>query len=129
MGISIQYVARRQRPLSTAEEYAVDAIVARFPRAKLRKECNLTVDEYDGEDFSWNIYGEAEPGEVFGGSTKLPYHSEDAFWSAVRYWCRLLSEVRRVLPGCDRDVHLEDANIQWDNDLQEFDPSAEPEIA
>jgi hypothetical protein len=60
---------------------------------------------------------------VFEGATKLPLCTEDAFWAAIQYWCRLLSEVRRVVPGATWQVHMDDHNIAWVEELQAFDPS------
>jgi hypothetical protein len=125
MGVSIYYTASRPEPLSPAERANVDVIVARYPLDALIAECGVSEGEYSGEGFC--VYppdADTEPGVVFEGATKLPLCSEDVMWAAVQYWCRLLSEVRRVLPGADWRVHVDDHNIPWVEELRAFDPSS-----
>ena len=79
----------------------------------------------NGEDFC--IYdgdNPTEPSIIFEGATKLPDNSEDALWELLQHWCRLLSEVRRAVPGAEWHVHVDDHDIPWDEEAQEYDPSA-----
>ena len=39
-------------------------------------------------------------------------------WAAVQYWCRLLSEARRALPGADWQVRVDDRDMPWDEELR-----------
>lgn len=124
MGVSIYYTASRPEPLTLAERSAVDAAIARYPLAALLDECGVAEGEFDGEDFCvYPAGGDAEPGVVFEGATKLPLCSEDAIWAAVQYWCRLLSEVRRTVPGAAWHVHVDDHDIPWVEELRAFDPA------
>jgi len=125
VGVSIYYTASRPEPLSPAERSAVEAVVARYPVDALIAECGVAEGEFNGEDFClYPADDDTEPGVVFEGATKLPLCSEDAMWAAVQYWCRLLSEVRRALPGTDWRVHVDDHDIPWVEELRAFDPSA-----
>jgi hypothetical protein len=125
VGVSIYYSARRTRPLSPVEWAGIDAVVARYPFEALLAECGVAPGEYNGEAF--HIYPtdeDTEPGVVFEGATKLPLCTEYAFGAAIRYWCRLLSEVRRVVSGATWRVHIDDHDIAWVEELQAYDPSA-----
>lgn len=125
MGVSIYYTARRAEPLTLAEQSAIEAAVARHPLSMLLEECGVAEDVYDGEDFCVfmaNLH--TGPGVVFEGATKLSLYSEDAMWAAVKHWCRLLSDMRRMLPDTAWQVYIDDHEIPWDEDRLEFDPSA-----
>ena len=124
MGISLYYEARRGRPLSTEERTMIDAALARYPVEGLISAESLPAEEYNGEAFGvYSPGADTEPGVVFEGATKLPTSSEEVFWAALMYWCQLLSEVRRVLPDAQWAAHLDDHDIWWDPERQEYDPS------
>ena len=123
MSVSIYYSASRPQPLTLAERSAVDAAVARHPLSALLDECDVAEGEFNGEDFCVYPPDDAETGVVFEGATKLPLCSEDATWSAVQYWCRLLSEVRCVVAGAAWHVHVDDHDIPWSEELRAFSPS------
>lgn len=126
MGISSYYTATREQPLTDSERDAIDAAVARYPLAGLIAACGYTELERDGEEFSDYPHDEStEPGVVFEGATKLTLFSEDAMWASVQYWCRLLSEIRRVIADAEWRVHVDDHDIPWSERLQAFDPSAD----
>lgn len=123
MGVSIYYAASRPEPLTCAEWAAVDAAITRHPLPALLKKCGIAEGEFDGEDFCvYPADGDAEPGVVFEGATKLPLCSEDAMGAAVQHWCRLLSEVRGVVPGAAWRVHVDDHAIPWSETMRAFDP-------
>jgi hypothetical protein len=124
VGVSIYYTARRSQPLTPAERTAIDAVVARYPVEELLAECGVVENEYNGEAFCvYPTDDDTEPGVVFEGATKLPLCTEDAFAAAIQYWCRLLSEVRRVVPGATWRVHVDDHDIAWVEELRAFGPS------
>jgi hypothetical protein len=121
MGVSIYYTASRPQPLTPVERRAVDAIIARYPVEALIAELEIAEDDYSGEGFC--VYDEdTEPGVVFEGATKLPY-TDDAFSAALEYWCALLSQVRRLIKGATWNVHVDDYDVPWDEEVQRFDPS------
>src|SRR5947209_6130844 len=100
MGISLYYTAMRNQPLTADERAAINSALSRFPVGALIAECPAGDEAFNGEEFHMYRANEySEPGAVFEGATKLPTNSEGAFWAAIQYWLRLLSEVRRVLPG------------------------------
>jgi len=114
MSVSIYYTASREEPLTSAEWTAIDAIVARYPVEALVAEC---------EGFC--VYDEGtEPGVVFQGATKLPFSDDDE--AVLRYWCALLSEVRRVIEGATWKVQVDEAMVPWDEKLQRFFPGDRP---
>ncbi len=125
MGISLYYEARRDRPLLPEEEAAIDAAVTRYPVEALMATEGIPPGEFNGEAFCvYPADAGTEPGVVFEGATKLPTNSEEAFWAALQYWCRLVTEVRRVLPDAKWAVHVDDHDIRWDPDRREYDPAA-----
>lgn len=124
MGVSIYYTARRPEPLSPAEQSAIEAAIARHPLSMLLEECGASEDMYDGEDFCVFMADlDTGPGVVFEGATKLTLCSEDAMWADVKHWCRLLSDMRRILRDAAWQVDIDDHEIPWDEDRLEFDPS------
>ena len=124
MGVSIYYTASRPQPLSPAERSAIDAIEARYPLESLIAECGVAEGDFNGEAFCvYPTDRDTDPGVVFEGATKLPLGSEDAMWSSVQYWCRLLSEVRRMLPDSTWHVHIDDHDIPWVEEVRAFNPS------
>ncbi len=124
MGVSIYYSASRLRPLTAAERTGIDAVIARYPVEALIAECGVAEGEYSGEAFRvYPFDGDTEPGVVFEGAAKLPLCSEEVFWAALQYWCRLLSELRHVVPDANWRVHVDDHDIAWVEELQAFDPS------
>jgi hypothetical protein len=126
VGVSIYYTASRPEPLSAAERVAIESAIARYPLGVLIAECGVAEGEFNGEDFCvYPIDADTEQGVVLEGATKLPLCSEGAFAAAVQYWCRLLSELRRVMPNTSWRVHVDDHDIAWDEELGTFDPAAE----
>jgi hypothetical protein len=124
VGVSIYYTASRPQPLTPIEQAAIGVVVARYPVEELVAVCGVAEDEYNGEGFCvYATNDPTEPGVVFEGATKLPLCTEDAFRAALQYWCRLLTEVRRVLPGATWHVHVDDRDIAWVDELRAFDPS------
>jgi hypothetical protein len=69
--------------------------------ATLLAKQRVTADnlEFLGETFSfWQPDENTEPGVILEGATKLPISSDETALAAVRYWCALLWEIRRVVP-------------------------------
>jgi hypothetical protein len=84
------------------------------------------VKRWNGEDFCLYQPPFDSPDTVLEGATRLPDQDEDIFWVAVRHWCQALSEIRRLLPDAEWDVHVDDLDIFWDAERQVFDPEREP---
>ena len=125
MSVSIYYTARREQPPSPNEQAAVDRIRASY---SIRDQVERYVQKrggHNGENF--HVYDRdkpTEPGVIFQGATKLPDNDEDALWELLQRWCKLLSEVRRALPGAAWHVHVDDHDIPWDEAEQEYNPTA-----
>jgi hypothetical protein len=125
MSVSIYYTARREQPLSSDEEAAIERIRASYSIREQVERYVQTRRGHNGENFC--IYDRSdptEPGVVFEGATKLPDNSEDALWELLQHWCKLLSEVRRAVPSAEWHVHVDDHDIPWNDEEQAFDPSA-----
>ncbi|HEX8914729.1 MAG TPA: hypothetical protein VF796_20425 [Humisphaera sp.] len=102
----------------------VDRIVTTFSIRDQVERYVQTGVGHNGEDFY--VYDRGSPTEpevIFEGATKLPSNSEEAIWELVQRWCRLLSEVRRAVPGADWHVHVDDHDIRWDDAGRQFDPA------
>jgi hypothetical protein len=124
LSISIYYSARREQPLSPAERANVDALVAKYTIEEQLAERERTGEGPNWESFCvYNSVGAEESGVVFEGATKLPDNSEKSLWLGVQHWCRLLSEIRRVLQDASWQVHIDDHSIVWDEERGEYDPS------
>ena len=59
------------------------------------------------------------------GATKLPSNSEEGLWAAIQHWCRLLTEIRQILPDAEWEASVDDHDIYWDPKRRMFDPSVE----
>lgn len=124
MSISIYYTARRNRLLTPTERATVKEAIDRYSIEHQLAERVRTGDGFNWESFC--VYDPSDPtesGVVFEGSTKLPDNSEDAIWTGLQHWCRLLSEIRRALPDASWQVHVDDHDIVWNDELSEYDPS------
>lgn len=124
MSISIYYIARREEPLSPVEQAALGRICASYSIRDEVERYGQTRQGHNGEDFCiYNRDNPTEPGIIFEGAKKLPDNSGDALWELLQRWCKLLSEVRRAVLGADWHVHVDDHDILWDEEAQEYDPS------
>jgi hypothetical protein len=120
MGVSIYCTASRPLPLTAPEKKTIDEILARYSVESLLAGCGIPESDFDGEDFDVYPSSSTTPGTVFEGSSKLPLGSEEAMWSTMQYWCRLLSEVRLVIPDASWRVHVDDYDIPWIEEQQAF---------
>jgi hypothetical protein len=125
---SIYYEARRSRPLDPSEQEAI----ARIEKA-YAVEAQIERYASTGEGPNWEsfcVYDPADPtgpDVVFEGATKLPDNSDDHTVTGVTHWCRALSEIRLVLADADWWVHIDDADVPWNEELQQWDPWAAEE--
>jgi len=114
MGVSINYVAKRQSPLSSEEERVIrqrtDISNQEFAKKEIRGELFRIYNQHESSDV------------IFEGATKLPLTSQEDIWFAVQFWCALLSDIRRALGG-QWEVRVEDHDIQWDEAIAAYDPS------
>ena len=110
--MSLFYTATRPDELTDAERTAIEK----------------TVREYSDTDPSWEMFWLYDPplsapDLIVEGATGLPGSSADDCWAALQHWCRLLSEIRRILPDATWHVHVDDHDIQWNAERQEYDPA------
>lgn len=122
MSISIYYTATRSHALDAAERAAIDALVWEFAVEERIEEYLHTDQGLNWESFC--IYDPAEPTApevIFEGATKLPDNRDDALWTGMRHWSRLLAAIRRLLPGAEWHVHVDDHELAWDDVAGEYD--------
>lgn len=127
MTISIYYTAKRKAPLTLSEVTSVNSVASRHSVDEQIEQLLATGAGMNWESFSFTVNSEQsgffKKGIVFSGSTKLSDNREDATWVGVQHWCKCLSEIRVVIPGCDWHVAVEDHELQWDEVAKTFDSS------
>jgi hypothetical protein len=123
LGISIYYTARRSSGLSDQEQSCIDEIVSRYSIKDRIDAYGTTGGEWLGEDFCLYDLPLDSADVILEGATGLPDGSEDALRAAVQHLCRALSEIRRALPNAQWRVQIDDHDIRWDEEREEFDPS------
>ncbi|MFE7619593.1 hypothetical protein [Streptomyces sp. NPDC057496] len=104
MSVSIYYSARRAAPLTEAESAAVERVVT--TRAK-----SFPYD--DEESLYLDDHGRGD--ELLTGSTKLPT-GPDRWLPVTAHVLDSVTELRRAVEGAEWHVHLDDADIPWDED-------------
>lgn len=123
MSISIYYTAKRSNKLSNQEQETISCLISRYS-----KEFNQMTSQvcpevgYNGELFCvYDSKASTEPDVIFEGVTKLPDHSPEELWEAVKHWSALLSQIRPIIPDAEWYVHLDDYGLVWDEKLLEYD--------
>ena len=123
MSISIYYTARRDCPMSPAEETEIANLIAKYS-------VDLIVSKYmaTGEGLNWESFcvyppDPKEPRIIFEGATRLPDNTSDALWEGTQHWCELLSGIRRVIESADWSAHIDDHDLVWDGKRREYDPT------
>ena len=105
MSVSIYYRASRDHALSSEEDAAVKASAERasagYPFGEIYEDLCFYSAPFDMKD------------TVLQGSTALPAGDENVY-EILLYWLECLTEIRRVLPGCEWEMSLEDTELEWD---------------
>lgn len=106
MSVSLYYNARRATPLTEAESTSVERVVA----------AHLASFPYDDEE-SLYLYDRAasEPEEIVAGSTKMPF-DPGHLMPVVAHVLDSVTELRRVLPDAVWRVHMDDLDVEWDEE-------------
>ena len=120
MSVAIYYRVVRVAPLTDAEKKAIDGLVEKYS-------VDNDIEKYlkTGKGLNWESFSFSEANEtkvVLSGATALPNNTEDATWVGVQHWCKLLSEIRRLIPNAIWNVHVENHEIQWDSKAFAYDP-------
>jgi hypothetical protein len=124
MSISIYYTATRSASLSADERAVIDALIEEFSVDDEIQEYLNTRQGLNWESFC--VYDPNDPteaGVIFEGATKLPDNSDVAIWRGLEHWSRLLSRIRRAVPGARWHVHVDDNDLVWDDSAAEYDLS------
>jgi hypothetical protein len=122
LSISLYYTARRRESVSPSEQAAISDLIARYSIDKEIESFQRTQKGPNWESFC--IYDPTNPSEsdvIFEGATKLPDKSEEAIWTGLQHWCRLLSEIRRALPEASWHVHVDDHDLEWNSEREQYD--------
>lgn len=120
MGVDIYYKASRSTPLTPEEQKAIDAIVEKYSVAKEIEQFHQTGVGWRGEDFCYYPPPFDREDVIFEGATGLPLESVKSSVTAAKRWCSALTEIRRAVPGAEWSVHIDDADIPWDEEQQAF---------
>lgn len=117
MGFSLYYSAKRNRPLTEAEEQQVNAIVLAFDKSD-------EIDRYAhrGKGLNWEGFtlydaSDLDDGDVLDGSTKLPDNKAFALHKGARHWVACLNRIRReVLPDAEWSAQIDDTILLWSDE-------------
>ncbi len=128
MSISIYYEAKRSKPLSGSEEDEIKKVIEEYSiddqiEKKEKKGDGLNWESFCVYSFDFSNNEPSAPDVIFEGATKLPDNSEDAVWLGLQQWCELLTQIRKALRDADWYVHVDDHEIQWDSNMDAFDPT------
>ncbi|MCM1506528.1 MAG: hypothetical protein NC177_05260 [Ruminococcus flavefaciens] len=106
MSCSVYYTAERNTPLTDTEKVSVNNIVEKY-------NSEYPFDE-KAEDFC--VYDSVpENNVIFEGATKLPDSDIELSFDVAMYWLECLTEITRLLHGCQWTVTLEDDEMEWDD--------------
>lgn len=120
MGASLYYRAVRTAPLTAAERADVAAAIERYPLEDLLMALGLA-DEFDYRGERFSHWKSTRSDVVFDGSTRIPASDAQTLRPRIlKHWCGLLAEIRRILPGAAWRVHVEDADLAWDEAKQAY---------
>ena len=104
MSCSIYYTAERHTPLTDTESIFVNNIIEKY-------NSEYPFDE-KAEDFC--VYDSVpENNVIFEGATKLPDSDIELSFQIAEYWLECLTEITRLLHGCQWTVTLDDVGIVW----------------
>jgi len=122
MGISMYYTVSRPYELSKVEQNELEGVIKRYSVKERIDESHRTGVGWNGEDFC--LYGPPfeSPETILQGATRLPDSNDEVLWTAVKHWCQALSEMRRLLFDAVWHVHVDDHDLEWNEERQEFDP-------
>jgi len=126
MSISIYYTAGRAQKLTERERDAMIAVTRKYSASDQIEEIEECLRSHGGMNWEKGLYfydDDLSPDSILEGSTKLPDITEEAIWLSLQHWCKALSELRRAIPDADWRVHVDDHDIEWDADRQEYDPT------
>lgn len=107
MSVSIYYTAKRDHPLTDAENRAVLAIVDRY--------CREYPFEEKYEDFCLYKAPFGEADTVLDGSTAVPAGNDEVY-EIILYWLECLTDITNSLEGCAWSANLDDVDLIWDGD-------------
>lgn len=106
MSVSLYYHAHRATPLTEAESASVERVVA----------AHVASFPYDDEECLY-LYDRAarEREEVVAGSTKMPF-DPGHLMPVIVHVLDSVTELRRALPGAVWRVHMDDLDVEWDEE-------------
>lgn len=105
MSCSIYYTAERNTPLTDAERISLSNIVKKY-------NSEYPFDE-KAEDFC--VYDSVPENVIFEGATKLPDSDIELSFEIAEYWLECLTEITKLLNGCEWTVTLDDDSLVWNS--------------
>ena len=105
MAMSIYYTAKRTYKMTEEEKADISAVADRYIR-------EFPFD-FKHEDFC--LYNEPfdEEDTVLAGATAIP---RKKYYEVILYWLKCLTDITRILHGCEWDVRFEDVDLIWEEE-------------
>jgi hypothetical protein len=110
MSVSLYYSAKRNAPLTSAENAQIFALTETFNQAF----------PYKDEEETLSFYQSPAPEYRLEGSTKLPTEDESRIIECVNYWLHALTQIRHALPDAEWDVSIDESTALWIGDRWEM---------
>ncbi|MEO3945838.1 hypothetical protein [Gorillibacterium sp. CAU 1737] len=124
MGVSLYYSAERPQPLTAEEQQTVTEWIQAYDLEKAKEDFE-TASSSEWEGFTvYELTDPTQPGVIFEGATRLPDDSPEAMWEGIQHWTALLARIRATLPGAEWHVHVDDHDLEWDEEAGEYDLSS-----
>ncbi|MDO6406537.1 hypothetical protein [Pantoea phytobeneficialis] len=110
MSVSIYYSAKRNSPITTAENVSLLAIADMFNQGF----------PYKNEGETLSFYRKPSEEYILEGATKLPYCDETIIVESVIYWLKALTHLTSALPTAVWEVQIDDCPASWVDDHWEM---------
>ena len=109
MGVSIYYVAKRDKQLAIEEEQEIKTVINNYNESFPHGDTGESFCVYEADNEKTEV--------VFEGSTRLPLSDAlEETMGAISHWSACLSEIRRVIPNAEWSVQLDDTDFFWDDE-------------
>jgi hypothetical protein len=112
MGVSLQYHATRETPLTEAEKEALLSCIAEHGEPSVDEPTeSFGFYEFYAPDFKpWREHS------ILTGSTKVRENEE------IKHWIALLGKCRPIVPEAEWSINLEGESFSWDEASQSYVP-------
>lgn len=112
MGVSLQYHATRDRPVSESEKAALLKCISDHGEPDVED----PTESFGFYEFFVPNYEPWREGSILNGSTKVREAEE------VDHWIELLAKCRGIVTDADWEVNLEGEHYIWNSETNSYDP-------